>query len=148
MMHETLEWLERVQAARQPGTKASVKAWRGDYDVGWRFELADRTDIPSLAAQIESMCAMTGLSNHDFLAYDAKGAAIGPPRYRLRPPPSDDPEAALPQMGSSLPRHFLVLAFRTMLEMQRQSTKIIVDLHEQNAGLRAELGRRRASSRR
>ena len=45
MMHETLEWLERVQTARQPGTKASVKAWRGDYDVGWRFELGDRTDI-------------------------------------------------------------------------------------------------------
>jgi hypothetical protein len=77
---------------------------------------------------------MTGLSNHDFAADDATGAAIGPPRYRLRPPPSDDPEAVSPQIGSSLPRHFLVLALRTMLEMQRQSTKIIADLHEQNGG--------------
>jgi hypothetical protein len=31
---------------------------------------------------------------------------IGPPRYRLRPPPSDDPEAVLPYTGSLLPRHF------------------------------------------
>jgi hypothetical protein len=46
-----------------------------------------------------------------FAAYDAKEAAIGPPRYRLRPPPSDDPEPVLPQMGSSLPHHFLSWRF-------------------------------------
>ena len=36
--------------------------------------------------------------------------------------------------------------FGAMLEMQRQSTKIIADLHEQNAGLREELQKRGAVS--
>jgi hypothetical protein len=142
------EWLTRVRETRSPGPAIRIKASERGRDLGWVFDVTDKTDLTELAEGIDRTCRDAGVARCELRAENAEGHFVGQLLYKADPPAQIVPTSA----GLAVPaavedivkdalqasRSFAGLGFKAIVKNQEVALQMIDRLEKQVTTLTKE----------
>jgi hypothetical protein len=141
------EWLGRMRETC-PGSNVRVTASDRGRDLGWVFDVTDKTDTSELAETIEKTCCDAGVIRCDLRAESADGHFAGQLVHKVDPPAqivSTNATLAVPAAIEDIVEHalqtsrsFAGLGFKAIVKNHEVALHMIDRLDKQVAALTKE----------